>query len=350
VSCPCALGLAAPLVQAMATARAAARGIVLRDPEVLETLGRSGGVAHFVFDKTGTLTEGRMRVTGWTWLQDIDEVRRGTIEAMVLAAEAPSAHPIAFAIVTHLGGREPARLSARTEITGQGVIAHSALGELRIGNERLTGVTQEGVIADDAAVGSLGVTLDGQPVARISCADPLRSGAAALVQDLCQRGAQVHLLSGDDVQITAAMGAILGLPPAAVRGAQSPEDKAARITELKRTGTVVVIGDGINDAAALATADVGIGLRGGIEAALGSCRVAMVRHDGIAGLGEVINGAIGARRCVRRILAVSLAYNVVGVMLAAAGIWGPLVCAVAMPISSLTAVLMAGGGRYFRRG
>ena len=348
VSCPCALGLAAPLVQAMATARAAARGIVLRDPEVLETLGRPNGITHMVFDKTGTLTEGRMRVTGWTWLLEVDDLKRAAIEALVLAAEAPSSHPIALALVAHLSGREAGTLNERTEITGQGVIARSAIGELRIGNERLTGVAAAALIADDAAVGSVGISWNGQPLARIACADPLRPGAVALVQELRQRGAQVHVLSGDDPQITAAIGAVLGLPPAAVRGGQSPEDKAARISELKCSGTVVVIGDGINDAPALATADIGIGLRGGIEAALSSCRVALVRHDGITGLGEVITGAISARGCVRRILIVSFAYNVVGVILAAAGVWGPLVCAVAMPLSSLTAVLMAGNGRYFR--
>ncbi|MBA3699260.1 MAG: heavy metal translocating P-type ATPase [Planctomycetes bacterium] len=348
VSCPCALGLAAPLVQAMATARAAGRGIVLRDPEVLETLGRPGGVAHFVFDKTGTLTEGRMRVTGWTWLMEVDDAKRAAIEALVLAAEAPSAHPVALAIVAYLAGREPGAFTERREITGQGVIARSVIGELRIGNERLSGIAPEALIANDAAVGSVGISLDGQPVARIACADPLRAGAVALVKSLRQRGAEIHVLSGDDPQITAAVGVVLGLSPVAVRGGQSPEEKAARITELKRSGTVVVIGDGINDAPALATADVGIGLRGGIEAALGSCRIVLVRHDGITGLGEVITGATSARNCVRRILTVSLAYNVVGVILAAAGVWGPLVCAVAMPLSSLTAVLMAGNGRYFR--
>jgi P-type E1-E2 ATPase len=266
----------------------------------------------------------------------------------VLAAEAPSSHPIALAIVAHLAGRVPATVSERHEIIGQGVIVHTTLGELRIGNERLTGVASQACVTDDAAVGSVGISLDGRPMVRVACADPLRTGAVALVQKFRSRGALVHVLSGDDPQITAAIGAILGLPPSAVRGGQSPEDKAARINELKREGTVVVIGDGINDAPALATADVGIGLRGGIEAALSSCRVALIRHDGIAGLEEVITGAARARVCVQQILAVSLAYNVVGVILAAAGVWGPLVCAVAMPLSSLTAVLMASNGRYFR--
>jgi len=349
VSCPCALGLAAPLVQAMATARAAGRGIVLRDPEVLEALGRPGGIAHVVFDKTGTLTEGRMRVTGWEWLADVEEAARVRIESAVLAAEASSGHPVALAIVAHLSGRTQVVLDAREELTGQGVIARGAFGELRIGNQRLTGIAANAAINDGAAVGSVGVSLDGRPLARITLADPLRPGAIDLVQDLRRRGVQVHLLSGDDPQITAAIGAVLGLPPVAVRGGLLPEDKATRVVELKRDGVVVVIGDGLNDAPGLAAADVGIGLRGGIEAALGSCRVALVRHDGVAGVDEVFTGARSARRTVQQILVVSLGYNVIGVVLAAAGVWGPLVCAVAMPVSSLTAVLMAGAGRYFRR-
>jgi Cu+-exporting ATPase len=267
----------------------------------------------------------------------------------VLAAEAPSAHPVAIALVAHLAGREPAVLISREEIPGQGVVVRSAQGVLRIGNQRLTGLISESHVADGAAVGSLGVTLEGRPVARITCADPLRTGAPHLVARLRQGGAQIHLLSGDDAQITAAVGAMLGLSPALVSGGQSPEQKAARVTELKRDGAVVVVGDGINDAPALAVADVGIGLRGGIEAALTSCRVALVRHDGITALDEVVSGARSARARVRMILGVSLAYNVLGVVLAVAGVWGPLVCAVAMPVSSLTAVLLAGQGPFFRR-
>jgi Cu2+-exporting ATPase len=348
VSCPCALGLAAPLVQAIATARAAQRGIVLRDPDVLETLGAPGRLAHVVFDKTGTLTEGRMRVTGWQWLDDGDPPRRAQIEAAVLGAEAASMHPLALAIVEHLADRVPMKPSTHEERPGYGVIATGELGELRIGNERLTGLAPNGSLADGEAVGSVGVTVAGRPVARITFADPLRAGALELVASLRAQGVRVHLLSGDDAEVTAAIGAELGMAPVDVRGAQLPEDKAARVTELKRSGSVVVVGDGLNDALALGAADIGVGLRGGIEAALSSCRVAMIRHDGLAALGELLTGAAGARRRVHAILVVSLVYNVVGVVLAAAGIWGPLVCAVAMPLSSLTAVLMAGSGRYFR--
>jgi Cu2+-exporting ATPase len=348
VSCPCAIGLATPLVQAMATARAAGRGIVLRDPAVLEVLGRPGGVAHVVFDKTGTLTEGRMRVTDWQWDPAVDDQLRARIEALVLAAEAPSSHPLALAIVAHLVGRQPASVDQREERTGQGVIVRVGAQELRIGNQRLTGIATGGMIVAGAAVGVVAVTVDGRSVAHITCADPLRPGVGDLIAVIRARGAQVHLMSGDDREITTAVGAVLGLPPNLVHGAQLPEDKAARVAALKRDGAVVVIGDGLNDAPALAQADVGIGLRGGVEAALSSCRVALVRHDGIAALCELISGSTQARVSVRTILAVSLAYNAVGVALASAGIWGPLVCAVAMPASSLTAVLLAANGRFFR--
>jgi P-type Cu2+ transporter len=347
VSCPCALGLATPLVQAMATARAAGRGIVLRDPEVIEALGRPQGLAHVIFDKTGTLTEGRMRVIAWTWLKDFDDDTRARIEGAIIAAEATSSHPVALAIVAHLQRRELTAIHQRQEFQGQGIIARSDLGEFRVGNQRLTGMAPIALITDDVAVGSVGVTLDGQPIAQISCADPLRPGAAALVNSVRAHGAQVHVLSGDDAEITANVGARLGLSPDLVRGGQLPEEKAERIKELKREGVVMVVGDGLNDAPALAVADIGIGLRGGIEAALTSCRIAVVRHDGIQAVEEILSGAVSARRTVRWILAISLAYNAIGVALAAAGVWGPLVCAVAMPLSSLTAVLLASSGRYF---
>ena len=347
VSCPCALGLATPLVQAMATARAAGRGIILRDPEVIEALGRPHGLAHVVFDKTGTLTEGRMHVTAWTWLKDCDADTRTRIEGAIIAAEATSSHPVALAIVAYLHDREQVVLHQRQELQGQGIIARSDLGEFRIGNHRLTGMVPLALVDDEVAVGSVGVTLDGQPIAQISCADPLRPGAAALVNSVRAHGAQIHVLSGDDAEITTNVGARLGLSPDLVRGGQLPEEKAERITELKRDGVVMVVGDGLNDAPALAIADIGIGLRGGIEAALTSCRIAVVRHDGIQAVEEILSGAVSARRTVRWILAISLAYNAVGVALAAAGVWGPLVCAVAMPLSSLTAVLLASSGRYF---
>ena len=347
VSCPCALGLATPLVQAMATTRAAGRGMVLRDPEVIEALGRPHGLAHVVFDKTGTLTEGRMRVTAWTWMKDFDDDMRARLEGAILAAESTSSHPVALALVAHLQNRKPTAIYQRQELHGQGIIARSDLGELRIGNHRLTGMVPIAHITDEIAVGSVGVTLDGQPIAQISCADPLRPGAGALMNSVRAHGAQIHVLSGDDAEITANVGARLGLSPDLVRGGQLPEEKAARIHELKRDGVVVVVGDGLNDAPALAVADIGIGLRGGIEAALTSCRIAVVRHDGIQAVEDILSGAISARRTVRWILAISLAYNVVGVALAAAGVWGPLVCAVAMPLSSLTAVLLASSGRYF---
>ncbi|MBA3938841.1 MAG: hypothetical protein H0X38_15445, partial [Planctomycetes bacterium] len=123
---------------------------------------------------------------------------------------------------------------------------------------------------------------------------------------------------------------------------------AAHIARLAADGATAMVGDGINDAAALARADVGIGLRGGLAAALPACHAFITGDTPLTGLGELFAGARRARTTIIAILAVSSAYNLVGVALAAAGIWGPLLCAVAMPASSLSAVLMAAGGGYFR--
>ena len=353
VSCPCALGLATPLVLAMASSRAAARGIILRDPTALEWLGRPGGIRHVVLDKTGTLTEGRMRVVAWDWLGEVSVAQREVITTAVVAAEALSAHPIALGIIAYAGagGENKPTITIQhfEERPGQGIVATTELGVLCIGNARLTGMKMltDDAIGGDDALGHVGVTLNGIPVARICCADPLRLGAAEFVARCQTAGATVQVLSGDDPNITAAVARHIGIPPSQAHGGLLPEEKAARVALLKIDGTVVVIGDGMNDAAALGLADVGIGLRGGIEAALGSCRVVLVRHDAITAINELFTGAIRARASVRAILFISLSYNVVGVVLAAAGIWGPLVCAVAMPLSSLTAVLLAAGGRYF---
>jgi P-type Cu2+ transporter len=362
VSCPCALGLATPLVLAMASSRAASRGIMLRDPSALEWLGRPGGLRHVVLDKTGTLTEGRTRVVAWEWLGELTTNECSSLTALVVAAEARSAHPIALGIVAYLGsGVEPVStpvIHHYEERPGHGLIATTEMGTLCIGNARLTGMdlaesaesapsTEISETRMEEAIGHLGVTLNGRPVARIRCADPIRIGVAALISRFHAMGATVHMLSGDDPVITAAVARHIGLPPSQALGGLLPEEKATRVALLKKDGAVAVIGDGINDAAALGIADVGIGLRGGIEAALGSCRVVMMRHDVITALHELLTGASRARVSVSAILLISLAYNIIGVTLAAAGIWGPLVCAVAMPLSSLTAILMAAGGRYF---
>ena len=348
VSCPCALGLATPLVQAVALARAAARGLLMRDAGVLDDLASGGAdFRHAVFDKTGTLTTGTIQVVEWRWLADDAARPINDIRAAVAAAEARSVHPLAGAIVSHLADAGSAELSAWREIPGQGIEAVCDGHSLRVGSGSFTGVDAAGGLADGAVLSRVGVSWDGQPVAVLSCRDPIRTDASALLARLRSAGVQCHLLSGDDPQVTIAVGTALGFAATQVRGGCSPEAKAAEIVRLRADGHVLMVGDGLNDAQALAAADLGIGLRGGLEAAITSCRVFIARVDPLTAVGELIDGAVATRRRLRTLLTVSFAYNVVGIVLAVGGWWGPVICAIAMPLSSATVAVMAAAPGLF---
>jgi Cu2+-exporting ATPase len=370
VSCPCALGLATPLVQALAVRRATARGLLIRDPGVIEALGglarsggparsrgptRSGGPAHgalrhAVIDKTGTLSEGRLRVVAWHWLEDAPMAEREWLRAAVHGAEARSQHPLALALCAELAAAPPMAPDAWREVPGQGLVCGTGRGELRIGNRRLTGVESAGLRPGGDADTVLTITLAGRPTAQVALADPLRPDASLLLARLRAAGLATHLCSGDDPRVAKAVGAELGFDPELVHGGMAPEDKAALVDGLGRQGAVLAIGDGLNDAAALARADVAIGLRGGVEAAIASCHVFVTRQDALGGLIELLDGAERAARTIRVVLLVSLLYNAAGIALAVLGVWGPYLCAVAMPASSLTAVLLAAAGGYFASG
>ncbi len=332
VCCPCALGLAAPLVGAIATARAARRGLLLRDADALAALAEAPTV---VFDKTGTLTAGELTLTEWTG----DPANPVLPWAAALAAR--SAHPVCAAIGDRLRGWGivPAALAAEAcrEEPGRGLVAATPHGELRIGNSVHLGHVMP---AADPACSRVGIACAGRLVAAVSLTDGIKPGAANLVVALRARGVRVCLLSGDAPAAVATVAAVLGIDPADAHGGCLPEDKAARVAALRAGGTVVMIGDGVNDAPALAGADVAVGVRGGLAACLDRCD-AVILDGGIDRLADLFATARAARRTVRCCLAVSLAYNAVGVVLVAAGAWGPLVCALAMPVSSLTVLAIA---------
>jgi Cu2+-exporting ATPase len=339
VCCPCALGLAVPLAQAVAIARAARRGILLRDPCVLERLRT---VRHAVFDKTGTLTEGRMRVTSWTWLTP-DRDTRGDILAAVAAAEGRARHPAAAAIYERAG--TPGTISAWREEPGRGVSCLAPIGgherELRVGSPAFTGGD-----ADVEAVSTAQISVDGVPVARIALADPLRADARAMAEAARVQGWSLHLLSGDASTVARAVAAEVGITD--VEGALLPEDKAARIEAL---GDAAVIGDGANDAPAMRLAAAAIGVRGGLAASLDCCDavlVGMAEQDRGDALRELFAASGAVRRTGTTLLAFSIIYNLTGLILVASGLWGPWICAIAMPTSSLVAIAIAGSCRAFR--
>jgi Cu2+-exporting ATPase len=174
----------------------------------------------------------------------------------------------------------------------------------------------------------------------------VREDAAPTLVALRARGWRTRLLSGDDPAVAAAVGARLGFAPGECAGGASPEAKLAAVESLAREGPVVMVGDGVNDAAAIARATVGVGVKGGAEACLAAADVFLAR-PGVAPLAELVEGAGRTMRVIRLGIAISILYNVAGAALAIGGFIHPLLAAVMMPASSLTVVLVAWRGRTF---
>jgi Cu2+-exporting ATPase len=188
------------------------------------------------------------------------------------------------------------------------------------------------------------VAVDGKLVARAWFGDAVRADAAAAVASLRGQGWDVSILSGDAQPVVDAVASSVGIERG--RGAASPEDKLAVVEQARFSGRVVMVGDGVNDAAAIAAASVGIGVHGGAEASLAAADAYLTR-PGLASLVELADGSRRTMRIIRHGIAFSLAYNVAGVALAATGVINPLIAALLMPASSLTVLLTAWRGRTF---
>jgi Cu2+-exporting ATPase len=210
---------------------------------------------------------------------------------------------------------------------------------------RAAAAAPPGVPLDDACTPVL-VAVDGVVVARAGLGDPLREGTRAALDAMRAAGWHIAILSGDDPRVVASTARALGIPAEDCRGGATPEEKRAVVEAAARSGPVVMVGDGVNDAAAIAAATVGIGVRGGAEACLAAADVFLAR----AGLGPLLELQTGARRTVGLIrlgIGFSLCYNLVGAALAITGVMDPLIAAIVMPLSSLTVVLAAWRGRTF---
>jgi Cu2+-exporting ATPase len=350
VACPCALGLSVPLAISVALLRAARAGIFVKNPDALERLRRVNAV---LLDKTGTLTEGRAAVVRWHG----DAV----VLDLACALEAQSSHAVARAFQSAARrGMHVARVVEHvSEVAGQGIAGHLDDHEVRVGNRahlESAGVPvtpAHDAIAREMVSGGLSpvfVSVDGKAAGVAGIGDALRADARATVDELRSRGIRVRILSGDHPAVVARIGAQLGLPEADVIGGATPEDKrelvAGLVSHPDRTGTVVMVGDGVNDAAALAMADVGIAVHGGMGASIVAADVVLTR-EGIAPLLSIVDGARRLRGVVLRNLAFSLLYNGVASAFAVAGMVSPLLAALLMPISSLTVVISSAFTRTF---
>lgn len=352
VTCPCALAMATPLSFTVAIGRAARRGILIKGAHALETLTGRGTL---LLDKTGTLTEGRLALQAW----DGEEA----VRPLVLGLEAHSRHPVAAAFAAawpgvasagasevreQIGGGLEGVVDGRRVVVGKPSWVRARLGAA--GAEAAADGTDGREAADGGAEGltPVLVAVDGAVVARAGFGDPVRPEAAGAVATMRARGWDVRILSGDDPAVVARVATTLGIDPAGCEGGATPERKREAVREAAARGPVVMVGDGVNDAAAISLATVGVAVRGGAEASMAAADVYLAR-GGIGALGELLDGARRTSGIIRRNMAIALGYNAIGVALAMTGAIDPLFAAILMPLSSLTVVLGAWQSRTFPR-
>ena len=348
VACPCAMGLATPTAIMVGTGRGAEAGILFRGGESLELAHRVSVVA---FDKTGTLTAGRSEVVAIETAPGVDPA-----ELLDLAAslERGSEHPLGVAIVTRarrdeLGFRASADFEA---IAGEGVVGMVDGRPVVVGSARLLADRQIATDALDAAVASLAeagrtiawVALDGRVAGIVAIADPIRPEAAVAIRELEQAGIEVWLVSGDSRATAAAVAAAVGIDPARVMAEVLPGDKAAAIERLQAGGRIVaMVGDGINDAPALARADVGIAIGSGADVAIEAAGVTLVGGDP-RGVAAAIALSRATMATVRENLFWAFAYNILlipvamGVLVPIGLTLNPALAAAAMAFSSVAVV------------
>ena len=323
ITCPCALALAVPVVQVIASGRLMRQGILLKTATALE---RFAGIDTVVFDKTGTLTEGRP-VPQLSGVAD-DDLR------LAASLAAASRHPLARALARAVPGAAVA--TGVREIPGAGLALDTAEGEIRLGSRRFTGAPES---TQDAAGPELWLARPGAAPVRITFLDAPRADAAAVVGALKARGLDVRLLSGDRRGAVAAVAEQLGI--ADWRAEQTPADKTAVLAELAAQGrNVLMVGDGLNDAPALAAASVSMSPSTAVDVSQTAADVVFQgRH--LRPIVEAFEVARRSGRLVKQNFGIALVYNLFAVPLAVAGLLTPLLAALAMSSSSLIVIANA---------
>jgi Cu+-exporting ATPase len=341
IACPCALGLATPAAIMAGTGVAARHGILIKDAEALELAHKVTVVA---FDKTGTLTSGQPRIVHLA----TEGIEESELLRLAGALQQGSEHPLAHAVLQAAAEQDIAlpALSASQALSGRGIRGVIEGRELALGNQRLfdelglssqlqrqasdweaEGRTLSWLIEQSAPPRVLGLLAFG---------DSLKEGAAGAITALRERHIESHLISGDNAGSAGAVGRALGIDR--VHAQVLPADKAAHVAELKNSGAVVaMVGDGINDAPALAAADVGIAMGGGTDVAMHAAGITLMRGDP-----RLVPAALEiSRRTWNKIqqnLFWAFVYNLVGIPLAAFGLLNPMLAGAAMALSSVSVV------------
>jgi len=331
IACPCALGLATPTAIMVGTGQGAKAGILVRNAEALERAEKIGILA---LDKTGTLTQGAPQ------LVDV-EVRQGsrdTVLRLAAALEQHSEHPLARAVLASVSTVDLPSVNHFIAHPGQGIAGEVAGRALRLGSPDWLGVADEAAVLALQKQGKTVVVLsEGASVlAILAIADALRPTSVAAVARLRARGLRVVMLTGDNAATAASIAAQVGIDE--FQAHILPADKAAAVNALKDGKTLVaMVGDGVNDAPALAAADVGFAIGAGSDAALEAADLTLLRND-LAGVADAIDLSIVTLRKIRQNLFFAFIYNVIGIPLAAFGLLNPVLAGVAMAMSSVSVV------------
>ncbi|MGJ4890193.1 heavy metal translocating P-type ATPase [Bradyrhizobium sp. HKCCYLRH3099] len=347
IACPCALGLATPMSIMVGVGRGAQAGVLIKSAEALERMEK---VDTLVVDKTGTLTEGKPKVTSIVTAQGVDEA-----EALRLAAsvERASEHPLAEAIVRHASERKlrladvkcfdaPTGKGARGEVEGKAVVLGNPtyLASLGIITDTL-GVASKRLREDGATVITMAV--DGRPAALFAIADPVKASTSEALKALAADGIKVIMLTGDNRTTATAVARKIGITE--VEAEVLPEQKSAVVARLRASGKVVAMaGDGVNDAPALAAADVGIAMGTGTDVAMESAGVTLLQGD-LGGIARARKLSAAVMSNIRQNLFFAFIYNAAGIPIAAGILYpvfgillSPIIAAAAMSLSSVSVV------------
>ena len=345
IACPCALGLATPMSIMVATGRGARAGVLAKNAESLETLEK---IDTLVTDKTGTLTEGKPKLVALVGTAGFTEA---DVLGLAAAVERGSEHPLASAILTAARERTitaPLASDFRP-VSGRGVSAVVGGKTVTLGNAGLLEGTDLGALQAEAerrrADGEtvVFVAVDGQAAGLLAVADPIKPSAAKAIDDLRREGVRIIIVTGDNARTAAWVARTLGVDD--VRADVLPDKKAEIVRELQAQGRrVAMAGDGINDAPALAQADVGIAMGSGTDVAMESAGVTLIKGD-LAGIVRARKLSRATMRNIRQNLVFAFAYNVLGVPIAAGVLYpafglllSPIIAGAAMSLSSVSVI------------
>ncbi len=350
IACPCALGLATPMSIMVGVGRGAHEGILIKNAETIEGMEK---VTVLVIDKTGTLTEGKPRLAGIITAGGISE---DDLLSAAATAEQQSEHPLASAIVTAAKNKNLplGQLTSFSSTTGGGVIAATATNRILVGQPaflRANGITvpetleEKAQVLQDGGQTAIFVALNDTATGVLAVTDPIKESTPHALRELQRMGLRIIMLTGDNERTALAVANKLGIDQ--VEAGVSPGEKRDRVTQLRKHSVVAMAGDGINDAPALAAADVGVAMGTGTDVAMESAGITLVKGD-LVGIVKAIHLSKAVMRNIRQNLFFAFLYNALGIPIAAGLLYpvfglllSPIIAGAAMSLSSVSVIANA---------